>query len=196
LRACRDAPGGRRRRPRRVSILTFDDGYRLTRTIALPLMRQYGFGATIFLVTAYVGKTNLWDADEIQEPLLDASDIRDMQETGIEIGSQTATHAHLAALRPVEVLRELRTSREQPGAPIGSVATAETPTLSPSAVPGPAIAPCSPKYASSPCSLRSSPRSWARTSALMPTVAFTIVRITAVPRAASATVASTATSCT
>src|SRR5207237_220125 len=87
---------GERRLPRRVIILTFDDGYRLTRTIALPLMRQYGFGATIFLVTAYVGKTNLWDADEIQEPLLDASDIRDMQETGIEFGSQTATHAHLA----------------------------------------------------------------------------------------------------
>jgi len=56
---------GERRLPRRVIILTFDDGYRLTRTIALPLMRQYGFGATIFLVTAYVGKTNLWDADEI-----------------------------------------------------------------------------------------------------------------------------------
>ena len=110
---------GERRLPRRVIILTFDDGYRLTRTIALPLMRQYGFGATIFLVTAYVGKTNLWDADEIQEPLLDASDIRDMQETGIEFGSQTATHAHLAALRPVEVLRELRTSREQLGALLG-----------------------------------------------------------------------------
>src|SRR5439155_1742685 len=50
---------------------------------------------------------------------LAASDIRDMQETGIEFGSQTATHAHLAALRPVEVLRELRTSREQLGALLG-----------------------------------------------------------------------------
>ena len=110
---------GERRLPRRSIILTFDDGYRSTRTIALPLLRQYGFSATIFLVTAYVGKTNLWDADEIQEPLLNASDIRDMQETGIEFGSQTATHAHLAALRPVEVLRELRTSREQLGALLG-----------------------------------------------------------------------------
>ena len=110
---------GERRLPRRAIILTFDDGYRSTRTIALPLLRQYGFSATIFLVAAYVGQTNLWDAAEMQEPLLDAGEIQDMQAAGIEFGSHTATHPHLAALRPVEVLRELRTSREQLGALLG-----------------------------------------------------------------------------
>jgi peptidoglycan/xylan/chitin deacetylase (PgdA/CDA1 family) len=114
---------GERRLPRRPIILTFDDGYRSTRAIALPLLRQYGFTATIFLVTAYVGKTNLWDADEIQEPLLDAADVQEMRDTGIAFGSHTATHAHLPALRPVEVLRELRTSREQLGALLGKPVT-------------------------------------------------------------------------
>src|SRR5256884_6327608 len=70
---------GERRLPGRAIILTFDDGYRSTRTIALPLLRQYGFSATIFLVAAYVGQTNLWDAAEMQEPLLDAGEIQDMQ---------------------------------------------------------------------------------------------------------------------
>src|SRR5207237_239072 len=87
---------GERRLPRRAIILTFDDGYRSTRTIALPLLRQYGFTATIFLVAAYVGQTNLWDEAEMQEPLLDAGDIQDMQAKGIEFGSHTATHPALA----------------------------------------------------------------------------------------------------
>ena len=114
---------GERRLPRRPIILTFDDGYRSTRAIALPLLRQYGFTATIFLVAECLGKTNLWDEAEIQEPLLDAGDIQDMQATGIEFGSHTATHAHLAALRPVEVLRELRTSRDRLGALLGKPVT-------------------------------------------------------------------------
>src|SRR2546428_13966211 len=105
--------------PPRAIIITFDDGYRSNRTIALPLLRQYGFGATIFLVAAYVGKTNRWDADEIQEPLLDAADVRAMQAVGIDFGSHTATHARLATLRPVEALRELRTSRERLGELLG-----------------------------------------------------------------------------
>src|SRR2546425_841656 len=110
---------GERLLPRRAVIITFDDGYRSNRTIALPLLRQYGFGATIFLVTAYVGMTNRWDADEIQEPLLDAADVRAMQAAGIDFGSHTATHVRLATLRPVEALRELRTSRERLGALLG-----------------------------------------------------------------------------
>src|SRR5881296_2184217 len=94
---------GERLLPRRAVIITFDDGYR----------------STIFLVTAYVGMTNRWDADEIQEPLLDAADVRAMQAAGIDFGSHTATHARLATLRPVEALRELRTSRERLGELLG-----------------------------------------------------------------------------
>src|SRR2546422_11280523 len=44
---------GERLLPRRPIILTFDDGYRSNRTIALPLLRQFGFTAMIFLVAAY-----------------------------------------------------------------------------------------------------------------------------------------------
>jgi len=115
---------GERLLPPRAIIITFDDGYHSNRTIALPLLRQYGFGATIFLVAAYVGKTNAWDRDEIQEPLLDVADIRALQaEGGIEFGSHTATHPRLTRLPPVEAQRELRTSREQLGALLGKPVT-------------------------------------------------------------------------
>src|SRR5439155_1384889 len=79
---CRAYRRGERLLPPRAIIITFDDGYRSNRTIALPLLRQYGFGATIFLVTAQLGKTNAWDRDELKEPLLDAADIRSMQAEG------------------------------------------------------------------------------------------------------------------
>ena len=121
---------GERLLPPRAIIITFDDGYRSNRTIALPLLRQYGFGATIFLVTAQVGKTNAWDRDELQEPLLDAADIHAMQAEGgggggkvIDFGSHTATHARLTRLASVDALRELRSSREQLGALLGKPVT-------------------------------------------------------------------------
>src|SRR2546425_153608 len=66
----------------------------------------------------------------------------------------------------------------------------------PSDTPGDGVAPCSPKYASSPCSLRSSPESCSRTPALAPSVAWTSARMTAVPAAAITTAARIATSCT
>src|SRR2546425_1411852 len=62
---------GAGRLPRRPVIVTFDDGYRSNRDVALPLLQQYGFRATIFLVAERIGGTKTWDPGEIQEPLLD-----------------------------------------------------------------------------------------------------------------------------
>src|SRR2546430_10265195 len=64
---------GAGRLPRRPVIVTFDDGYRSNRDVALPLLQQYGFRATIFLVAERIGGTNTWEPDEIQEPPLRAA---------------------------------------------------------------------------------------------------------------------------
>jgi peptidoglycan/xylan/chitin deacetylase (PgdA/CDA1 family) len=110
---------GESRLPGRPIILTFDDGYWSNRAVALPLLRKHGFTATIFLVATHVGKTNAWDVDEIQEPLLDAADVRAMQAAGVEFGSHTATHARLPAMTPSAALREMQASREILGALLG-----------------------------------------------------------------------------
>lgn len=110
---------GERRLPGRPVVITFDDGYRTARTTTGPLLEKHGFTATIFLVTSLLGKTNAWDSDELQEPLLDAADVRALQAGGMEFGSHTATHARLTALSPAERMRELCTSREQLGALLG-----------------------------------------------------------------------------
>ena len=97
--------------PRRPIILTFDDGYRSTYEIAWPLLQRHGSTATVFLVSDLIGKTNAWDADEIQEPLLGPAEIAEMRAGHIEFGSHTKTHAALTTLPLPRAQAELRDSR-------------------------------------------------------------------------------------
>src|SRR3989449_5723950 len=97
--------------PRRPIILTFDDGYRSTYEIAWPLLRRHGCTATVFLVSDLVGKTNAWDADELQEPLLGPVEIVELRAGGIEFGSHTRTHVALTTVTPHQAKAELGDSR-------------------------------------------------------------------------------------
>jgi peptidoglycan/xylan/chitin deacetylase (PgdA/CDA1 family) len=97
--------------PRRPVLITFDDGYRSNRDVALPLLRRFGFSATVFLVSDLIGCTNRWDADEIQEPLLSLDDIRVMRRAGIDFQSHTCTHRRLTALTDADMYAELVESR-------------------------------------------------------------------------------------
>jgi len=114
---------GARRLPSHSIILTFDDGYRSVREIAVPMLRRYGFVATIFPVAGALGKTNAWDADDIQEPLLDADEIRALGDEGFEFGSHTMTHPRLPSLDRGTALAELIQSRERLGALLGKPVT-------------------------------------------------------------------------
>ena len=46
---------GRRPLPKRSVVITIDDGYESTDRIALPLLRKYGFPATVFVYTDFIG---------------------------------------------------------------------------------------------------------------------------------------------
>jgi peptidoglycan/xylan/chitin deacetylase (PgdA/CDA1 family) len=98
--------------PRRPIIITFDDGYRSTYHTAWPILRRYGFSATVFLVASLIGKTNAWDVEERQEPLLSESEIREMQSGAITFGSHTQSHRALTRIPLEEAARELSDSRE------------------------------------------------------------------------------------
>ncbi|HEX4629316.1 MAG TPA: polysaccharide deacetylase family protein [Gemmatimonadales bacterium] len=102
---------GERVLPRRPIILTFDDGYRSTYEIAWPLLQRHGCSATVFVVSDLIGKTNVWDADEIQEPLLGTAEIAALRAGGVEFGSHTKTHAPLTTVPLQRAVAELRDSR-------------------------------------------------------------------------------------
>jgi len=98
--------------------ITFDDGYASLPESALPLLRRAGFGATAFIVTGRLGGSNVWDEGP-SFPLLSADGVRELAAAGIEIGSHTATHPHLAGASPGQLAAEISQSRLDLGQLLG-----------------------------------------------------------------------------
>ncbi|HUX46090.1 MAG TPA: polysaccharide deacetylase family protein [Terracidiphilus sp.] len=101
--------------PRKHVLLTFDDGYDDLYTELFPWLQEHGFTAVIFLVADRIGETNLWDQASGSRPrqLLTLTQIREMQQCGVEFGSHTLTHPWLPSLSDVDLERELRDSKSR-----------------------------------------------------------------------------------
>jgi peptidoglycan/xylan/chitin deacetylase (PgdA/CDA1 family) len=82
-------------------VITFDDGFRSVYEHALPVLQAYRFPATVFLVTDYCEKSNVWPSQPPyikHKPLLRWSEINQMTQAGISFGSHTRTHPNLREL--------------------------------------------------------------------------------------------------
>ncbi|WP_081923290.1 polysaccharide deacetylase family protein [Clostridium amazonitimonense] len=88
--------------PRKSVVLTFDDGYKDNYEIVYPLLKQYGFKATIFV------QTNKIDKDK---HFLTTEQIKELAKSGIEIGSHTVSHKDLATLSYEDQYKELADSK-------------------------------------------------------------------------------------
>jgi peptidoglycan/xylan/chitin deacetylase (PgdA/CDA1 family) len=76
----------RRGLPKKSVLITMDDGYRSVYTYAYPILKKYGFTATLFIYTGYVGVSNMaltWDQ------------LKEMKADGFCIGSHTVHHSDL-----------------------------------------------------------------------------------------------------
>ena len=102
---------GEKRIAGRPIILTFDDGYASNYDVAVPILTRYGFRATFFVVTDYVGEANYWDRDERRERLLSREQLLAMHSMGFEIQSHTRTHPRLPDLTAAEIRDEVSGSR-------------------------------------------------------------------------------------
>ena len=84
--------------PDRPVVVTFDDGLESVYTFALPVLRRFGFQATVFLVAGYCGKQNDWPSqpsNALRLPLMTWSQIRELDRDGIEFGAHTDSHPRL-----------------------------------------------------------------------------------------------------
>jgi peptidoglycan/xylan/chitin deacetylase (PgdA/CDA1 family) len=110
----------------RCVAITFDDGYLDNATNALPILQEYGFRATCFVVSGRIGSFNAWDEDSVDssEPLMTTGDLGKWVEAGFEIGSHTCTHANLVNLSKEAVMEELVNSRQTLHALTGSAIAA------------------------------------------------------------------------
>ena len=88
--------------PERSVVLTFDDTQASNYTTALPLLQAYGFKATFFICTDFIGK-----GDDV----LNADQIREMGKLGMSVQSHSHTHAFLNDLSADQIYSELKTSK-------------------------------------------------------------------------------------
>ncbi|MCU0489692.1 MAG: polysaccharide deacetylase family protein, partial [Anaerolineales bacterium] len=97
---------------KRLIALSFDDGYGDNFEQAFPLLQARNYPATIFLVSAAIGKTSAWREGALGEsPMLTWAQVREMRQAGIEFGSHTLSHADLTQLDLKTIAYELRQSR-------------------------------------------------------------------------------------
>ncbi len=87
-------------KPKTIAI-TFDDGFENNYSSAYPVLKKYKLPATIFVIVNEIGK----------EGYLTWSELREMSENNIVIGSHTLTHAYLTSLDPETLDRELVLSK-------------------------------------------------------------------------------------
>jgi peptidoglycan/xylan/chitin deacetylase (PgdA/CDA1 family) len=96
--------------PRRPVVLTFDDAYLDFYTEALPVLRQHGFPATLYVPTAYVGQTSRWlrPEGEHQRPMLSWAQLEEIQRSGlVDCGAHSHTHPQLDVLPPAVAREEV-----------------------------------------------------------------------------------------
>lgn len=99
--------------PARPVVLTFDDGFSDFETAVLPILQKHQFPATLYVPTAYAGRTASWlrDCGEDQRPILSWRALRDVVSAGIEVASHSHTHPQLDRLPLPAVRAELQRSR-------------------------------------------------------------------------------------
>lgn len=108
--------------------LTFDDGFQNFYTEAFPVLQEFGFTATVFLATAFIGDTRrvfrprggLRSQPSTLNPqpstsldCLTWSEVRELARSGIHFGSHTVNHPKLLDLPWTEVRSEILNSKSE-----------------------------------------------------------------------------------
>ena len=90
-------------------VITFDDGFRNFYTNAFPVLNRYGFTATMFLPTAYIGESHLSFKGK---ECLSWTEVRELQKYGISFGSHTVTHPQLHDCDAASIKQEIVGSKQ------------------------------------------------------------------------------------
>lgn len=104
-------------------VITFDDGYRDFYHQAFPALSQYGFSATVFLPTAFIGEHPIQFKGK---GCLTWAEVRELNNHGIRFGSHTVNHPQLRELSVPAINEEIANSKtaieEKLGSAVGSFA--------------------------------------------------------------------------
>jgi peptidoglycan/xylan/chitin deacetylase (PgdA/CDA1 family) len=100
---------------KRYAVVTFDDGFESVVQNALPILRERGIFATVFVVSECLGKVAGWQRfDPIcndGEKLMSVEQLKTLPVDLISIGSHTKTHPLLTPLHGQAAMEEILESR-------------------------------------------------------------------------------------
>jgi peptidoglycan/xylan/chitin deacetylase (PgdA/CDA1 family) len=100
-------------RKRPTVAITFDDGYRSVLTEAGPVLRSYGFPATVFVPTAFVGRRSEWlPPSRCPLEIMSPNELRESDGLGIAVESHGHAHIDFARAGSADAEADLRTSIE------------------------------------------------------------------------------------
>jgi O-antigen/teichoic acid export membrane protein/peptidoglycan/xylan/chitin deacetylase (PgdA/CDA1 family) len=94
--------------PPGLASVSFDDGLEDNHRVALPILRELGVRATVYVTTGFIGRPNEW----IGRPgrYMTEDELRDLARAGFELGAHSVTHPDLSALGRDDCRREVRES--------------------------------------------------------------------------------------
>jgi peptidoglycan/xylan/chitin deacetylase (PgdA/CDA1 family) len=91
--------------------LSFDDGMDDNHEVLLPILREYGLPASVYVATGLVGEPNPWMKPGASRMMVE-DELRDLHAAGVELGAHTVSHPNLEELGYGECLREMTESRD------------------------------------------------------------------------------------
>jgi len=100
--------------PSKSVAITFDDGYKNVYDIAYPVLKEKGFGATVFVIPEYCCGYDQWNRQGKRIPqleLLNSNEISEMARNGIDFGAHTMSHPDLSKLPLDKAAAEILTSK-------------------------------------------------------------------------------------
>ena len=78
-------------------VITSDDGYKNNYTYAYPVLKKYGYPATIFLIANLIGNN---------DNFLNWDEVREMAKNKISFGGHTKNHVYLPSIGNDDILRD------------------------------------------------------------------------------------------
>lgn len=98
--------------PPGLAALSFDDGMDDNHDVLLPILKEYGLPATVYVMTGYIGCPNPFMPPESRARMMTADQLRVLVAADVEIGAHSVSHPDLSMLGREACLREMVESRE------------------------------------------------------------------------------------